>query len=302
MTLKRQIVCACLAVFVVGAHARADLVCHWPLDGDFLNIVDPNFDGYLDMKAGSVVKFTPVEDLGGVAPAQKLAAEFTGVGSWIQTDYPGIEGASPRTFTAWIKTGQPGQNDILGYGVPVNTQKFHLRVNNTAGNGLVGAIRTEYQGGQNVGTDLVDDGIWHHVAVVFPEGATIGAELIHYVDGVVQGRTGNGKLGILSNTSNPLYHLTIGLSRQSATSNRWYVGQIADVRVYDHGLTAQNIVEVMNDEELTEPTDCSTLEINCEASKDGNVTATLTTDPDGCTCAGVEVAVNGEARGSAGVV
>ena len=85
-------------------------------------------------------------------------------------------------------------NELLGYGVPANGQKWHFRLNGSAANGVVGAIRTEYQGGQNVGTTPLDDGQWHHIAAVFPQGATMGQEILHYVDGVLEGKSG-GRCG-----------------------------------------------------------------------------------------------------------
>ncbi|MEM7233607.1 MAG: LamG-like jellyroll fold domain-containing protein [Planctomycetota bacterium] len=279
----------------------ADLVCHWPLDEDFLNLENPDFDGYLPK--GSIVEFTDVVlEKDGFGPLQPFAAQFTGAGTFVQTDYPGIGGNDPRSFTCWIKTTTVGANDFLGYGVPTNSLKWHMRVNTGAAQGLVGGLRTEFQGGQNVGTDVIDDGRWHHVAAVFPEGATTGAEIVHYVDGELQGRTGNGVPLILTDINNPFYNLTIGLTRQSVTANRWFNGQIADVRVYDHGLTAQNIVEVMNDEDLTEPVVCTTMSVTCEASpEDNSFTANLTLEPEGCLCSVVELSANGEVIASSPV-
>ncbi|MEM7235663.1 MAG: LamG domain-containing protein, partial [Planctomycetota bacterium] len=266
---SRYVVICVLTSLTVCSSASAELVCHWPLDEDFANLEDPNFDGYLDARA--IVDFTevlPNED--GTGPLQEFAAQFTGAGSFVQTDYPGIGGNQARTVTAWIKTTAIGTNDILGYGVPTNSLKWHFRLNPTAANGVLGAIRTEYQGGQNVGTTAINDGRWHHVAAVFPEGATIGADILHYVDGVLEGRTGNGALVVTTNIDDPAYTLTIGLSRQSATSLRWFNGQIADVRIFDHGLSPQNIFEVMNDEDLTDPVPCDDLSLTCQTVEDEN--------------------------------
>ncbi len=276
-------------LFVNGlANAQVpELVQHWPLDGDYLNEIDKNFDAYLgESPASTEVLFDPVEvGPNEIGPNQEDAALFQGANNYLQTGFPGIGGTDARSITFWMKTTQPGANDMFGYGTPANGLKWHTRVN-TGGQGPVGAIRTEYQGGQNVGGEaIVDDGTWHHI-----EGATNGHQIIHYVDGVVQSIDPRSADRAINTQLNPLYNVTIGLTRQSTTANRWYNGWLADLRVYSGGLTAINVEEVMTGDELSEPEPCTSIAVACEVSEETNaVTATVTLEPEGCVCATVQV-------------
>ncbi|MEM7263009.1 MAG: LamG domain-containing protein [Planctomycetota bacterium] len=290
----------CLLLASAAGNAGADeLVAHWTLDGTFDNAANAEFNG-----TGTGVTFVAVEaNEGGFGPVhQTMAAQFTGVNTQVVTAYPGIGGTNARTVTLWVKTAAPGLNDFLGYGAPTNGNKWHMRVNTVAGNGPIGGVRTEYQGGQLVGGDRIDDGVWHHIAAVFPEGSTDGHQIIHYVDGIRQGNNGTNRgISTLLNAAN--YPVTIGVTRQSLTVRRWCNGLIADVRIYDFGLTDDNIGEVIRDEELSEPVPCSSLVAVCTPSEVTNtVDVALTLEPAGCICPSVEVAINGNVLGTRSVV
>ena len=123
-----------------------DQVAHWPLDegtGEiFENKVDPGFNGFL--MGGSAIEWVGVApNADGTGPAQENAVHFTGANSWIQTNFPGIGGAAPRTIALWLNTTATNTHGILGYGATTNGEKWHIRVNNNAGNGNLNAIRTE---------------------------------------------------------------------------------------------------------------------------------------------------------------
>lgn len=243
---------AIVFAFLFATTVHADLVAHWWLQEGTgttaINSADGAFNG---TSAGSGIQWEAVtEDANGNRPLQQFAVRFNG-SAFIDTAYPGIGGASPRTVSAWIRLNNGTlMGDILGYGAPANGLKWHFRVNPTAGNGVVGAIRTEYQGGQNVGTDVINDGNWYHVVAVFPDGATMGQQIDHYVDGVLQGKSG-GDRAINTDIGEAANRVTIGKSQQGATA-RWYQGLIADVRIYDHALS-QGEIDAIRSEEPPEP-------------------------------------------------
>ena len=91
-----------------------------------------------------------------------------------------------------MRTEAQNTHGIVGWGASTDTQKFHVRINNNAANGELGAIRTEVQGGQNVASTPIDDGEWHHVAVIFPEGGEFNSDVIHVVDGEIEEQSGGG--------------------------------------------------------------------------------------------------------------
>ena len=248
-------------------------VAHWPLDAGqgtrFSNTVDSEFDGYL--APGTTVSWRRVEaDSSGNRPPQEFCVLFSGEGSYIQTDYPGIAGSNPRTIACWIRTESSGANDILGFGRPVDGLKWHMRVNMNASDGPLGAVRTEYQGGQNIGTVRIDDGRWHHVAASLPEGSTNGHGIDHYVDGILQGKAGADR-AISTDTSDPFYNLTIGLTRQSTTSFRYYNGWISDVRVYDQALGEEGVRAIMEGDEPPPVLVARQLHTNFQVSANGEL-------------------------------
>ena len=303
VALARLSLIVCISVGITDA-SRADLVAHWSLTEGagtrFGNLADPAFDGFLD---GGVVGWERVEeDANGNRPLQEFAARFTGTGSWIQTEYPGISGNDPRTIAFWMITDAAGGNDMLGYGLPQDSLKWHTRVNISAANGPLGAIRTEFQGGQNIGDTRIDDSMWHHVAVVFRDGGTTGEDIDHYIDGVLQTKSGN-RAPTINTTPDPEYPVTIGRTRQSLTSFRYFRGLIADVRIYDEELSTEEILAIPEEEPPApiEFDDCTQLAIECTADARLNLlTARITAAPADCVCGGLEFFAAGRSLGSFG--
>ena len=172
-----SIVIAVSLGFVSTGHA--DLVAHWTLDegdGDEFEDSASGFDGFLP--DGMTIEW----DNG--PPTQDNAVRFLGVDSFIATEFPGIEGSEPRTVTFWLKTFDTDAY-MLAWGSNSAGRKWHLRLN-----GGSGVMRTEFATGQNFSGTAVNDGEWHHLVFVFPEDATEGVAIRHYVDGVLDPQTG----------------------------------------------------------------------------------------------------------------
>ena len=241
-----------MAVLVACPIASADLVAHWPLNegfGDVFEDVAGDHDGYLPI--AEFEEQTEIEWTDG-PPTQDNAVEFLGFNSFIATDFPGIGGDDARTISFWFKT-EAGSPYFLGYGGVGNGEKWHLRLN-----GAQGMMRTEFQGGQNFATTNLIDGEWHHVASVFPDGATEGEEILHYVDGVLDEQTGGTSLPIDTfiaedgdevdwtdaNSTNP-YTVHFG-GVLAHGFGRMLEGSMADIRIYDEGLSEERIVAIMD--------------------------------------------------------
>src|SRR5690606_1255854 len=112
-------------------------------------------------------------------------------------NYPGVTGSGARTIEAWIKTtknsepGAGGQSVIVDWGsFPTNGARFTLNL--LWGN----AIRIEIAGGGISGTTPLNDGLWHHVAVVYNPTAATKYSL--YVDGELDA---SGNIGTTVNTT-----------------------------------------------------------------------------------------------------
>ena len=231
--------------------ASGDLVAHWPLNegsGEVFEDVVGDFDGYLPI--AELDEKAEVE-WGEGPPTQDNAVEFLGINSFIATDFPGIEGDNPRTVSFWFKT-EFGSPYFLGWGANAAGEKWHIRLN-----GAEGAVRTEFQGGQNFATTTnLNDGEWHHLASVFPEGAAEGEEILHYLDGVLDEQAGGTSLPIDTaiaddevdwTDANSIDPYTVHFGAVMAHGfNRMLEGSMADVRIYDEGLSAERIKAIMD--------------------------------------------------------
>jgi hypothetical protein len=155
------------------------------------------------------------------------------------TGYKGILGSSAVTVTAWIRTSSTGTTDtgldstnaIVGWGPNVAGQRFGFRVD-------AGRLRAEHHGGNIQGDTLVSDGGWHHVAVTIQENATISyPDVILYLDGTDDTRP--------TIDTDPVFDLTaaedVRIGSRPAGNDRFFMGQIDDVRIYDRALSPEEI-------------------------------------------------------------
>jgi hypothetical protein len=163
------------------------------------------------------------------------ALDFTGEDNFVEmTGYEGVTGTNPRTMTAWIRTTQPGNVNILSWGVNTAGQKWRMRVDGTGG------LRAEVNGGHNYGGTNIRDGRWHHVAVTWEDDGTPDAlDFLLYVDGQ--------RDPTLDSADEPIDTSATGVVRigESPWHNQPFVGLIDEVRIYDKVLTLEEIQLVM---------------------------------------------------------
>ena len=133
---------------LVSTPPQDGLVAHWNFDdGPGSETVSESVAGN-DGELLTNIEGATIEWINDGPPVQDTAVEFSGDNSWIQTEFEGIGGNDPRTVTFWMRTEAQNTHGIVGWGASTDTQKFHIRVNNDAGNGELGAIRTEVEGGR----------------------------------------------------------------------------------------------------------------------------------------------------------
>ena len=222
------------------------LVAYWPFDDG------PGSDMATESVAGNDGTLTTNPELeevsldwvnDGPPGIQNTSVEFTGdLGpSYIATEFEGITGDGARTVTLWVKADTPpGNSAMVAWGdAASNSAKWHFRIDQTNGN----ALRTEYQGGQNFAETDVADGEWHFVASVFPEGGE-GADIIHYLDGEIDEQLGGTSLPI-DTAGVDDGGLPVHIGWAAGHPNRWFVGQMADVRIYDEALDQDALLKIM---------------------------------------------------------
>lgn len=232
-------------------NAHCELVGRWLFDeGSGTVYADSSGNGNDARIAGSQVWSTDTPDTGF---ANEASLSLNGTTDFVNTSWQGLGGNVARTVSFWIKvSGAPNNHGIVAWGnSTVNGAKWHIRLNNAAGNGPLGAIRTETQGDFTIGTTPLNDGEWHHVVSVFPGGADELATVIHYVDGQAEVAGGNGGSTQPVNTSTTSAPVTVGRRNQGGVLG-YFPGQIDDVRIYDRALTATEVTELSG---ATPPTD-----------------------------------------------
>jgi hypothetical protein len=171
--------------------------------------------------------------LSNAAQAQN-ALSFDGVNDMVPSStLINIEGSQERTVEAWIQTTDSGAQHIVGWGVLVTGERFDLRLQDSY-------LRLESENGPIIGLNtILNDGEWHHVAVVVPPGVnTIGGVLM-YVDGVLEPHTDHFRVLETVNTpitigSNPLY------------PDREFNGKIDEVRIWNIARSEEDINQYMN--------------------------------------------------------
>lgn len=153
---------------------------------------------------------------------------------YIETSgFQGVTGGAQRTMEAWIKSSstQTVTGMIMSWGELANQQKWDMRITGT------GFLRIEYQGGGVQGTTIINDDTWHHVAIVIPTDGAPLTDALLYVDGVSESFSGASG-GAPINTSNAL---NFRIGRGASQDDRYFVGTMSDVRVWDVARSASEI-------------------------------------------------------------
>ena len=102
-----------------------------------------------------------------------------------------------------------------------------------------GQLRTEVQGGNIIGTTLINDGFWHHIAVVVEDDGSADITEVHlYVDGNPEEISASVDEPV--NTGN-VYNVRIGVYD---VSQRFFKGLIDEVRIYDRPLSEAEIQQI----------------------------------------------------------
>jgi alpha-tubulin suppressor-like RCC1 family protein len=161
------------------------------------------------------------------------AAQFDGDDMVRMEGYKGILGSQARTCTAWIKTTATmapilywGNKDVLG-------GLWELRISSS------GQLRLGVNGGGVNGTTPINTGQWTHVAVVLPDWGNSVTDVLLYVNGVRQARNAIAQRWISTADG---ADFRIGAN----DSGQYFTGLIDDVRIYDRGLTSEEIATLAN--------------------------------------------------------
>jgi hypothetical protein len=210
----------------------------YPHDRQVITPVDPGtaglqahyeFEGNTNDSSGNARHGTPMGNPTFVAGKVGQAMHLRGLDYIVITGYKGILGANAFSISAWIKTDLPEQQEIVYYGTHDDGQRCEFRVHDN------GRIRMGNGAGEAEGRTVVTDGGWHHVAVTISENATNSSSDVQiYIDGQEDTResTDPDAFNLVAN-----WDVTIGY--RPSQQDRFFNGQIDDVRIYDRVLSAE---------------------------------------------------------------
>ena len=185
------------------------------------------------------------------------AIAFNAKGGYVQTNWEGISGTSPRSVAFWCKfpessqTKKPagfvawGDHRTLG-------QKFVIVTNRDPDAGQVGAVRFDCGRGYAIGeTDLMD-GAWHHVAVVMggQVDSSSGVNIQLFVDGEKEELTGflPTQLETAAGINEDSW-MSIGRYRLPGLAfYNLFEGSMDDLYVFSDILTRADIRQIMKDD------------------------------------------------------
>ena len=230
---------------VVDCKELQIMTNQWLTAGHLITPVDPGtaglqaqyqFEGNSNDSSGKGRNGTLMGDARFEAGPIGQALLLDGDGDYVNIDgYKGINAVDgvqqPFTIANWFKTtSESGDTEMVTWGSGPATQRLTWRVHE-------GRLRTEHGGGNLRGNTYVNDGEWHHGALVVTEGANLRVpNTLLYIDGV-QDSTFSG--------SDTAYNLTAGadvcIGCRADNKTRWWPGSIDDVRIYDRALTQEEI-------------------------------------------------------------
>ncbi len=163
----------------------------------------------------------------------------------------GVSGSKQRTVTAFIKANEDLANqdgnihNIVTWGDTEGVgHKWFIALDGSTGQLALGTFGGRLKGGPDL-----EDGQWHHIAVVLPDGANNLNQVLLYVDGEMV-TTNAGEISSLIDTT--ATEVIIGaMDRAAADATErniinFFAGSIDEVHIYNTALSSDEIFQMAN--------------------------------------------------------
>jgi ferric-dicitrate binding protein FerR (iron transport regulator) len=175
--------------------------------------------------------------------------------------FPGMSANRPHTVVFWAKVPKDSNlsNAYAMVAWGANSEKFgshpfHISWNRNPGEGIIGALRTDYGRGFAVGSTPLRDGQWHHIAVVFMPTTDPDRpiEVRQYVDGRLEGEGKPSPAGsdiFMKSTNAYATSGTIWLGCRLGTKDiraERFIGEMDELFIADRALQHPEIVRLMS--------------------------------------------------------
>lgn len=152
---------------------------------------------------------------------------FDGIDDYVQTNYSGILGTNPRTFSVWFKPDTSQNRNLLGYGALSSHNMWDIVLYE----GNVGIHL--YSSGAEAGTPYTV-GNWQNITFTYTH-PTIKS----YMNGVY-------KNSYTSNTINTLIGDNLSIAKGAYSSYFYFDGNIPSIQIYNRELTAAEVLQNFN--------------------------------------------------------
>lgn len=209
----------------------ANLMVYLPLDGDARDASGNNRHGtinggpmFVSGAAGQALEFDGADDYVNVDVYQGIVADRTDPAHPVQ---------QPFTISNWVKTtSDTGDTEMVTWGASSGTAtRLTWRVHE-------GRLRTEHNAGNLRGNTYINDGEWHHVALVVTEGANLRPENTKlYVEGF-EDTTFSGD----DDTYKLVAEHDVRVGMSGPQDGRYFPGALDEIRIYDRALSVEEIL------------------------------------------------------------
>lgn len=223
-------------VTITVAPPRPDGVASWPFEEGSSTTTSAT-TGTTSDTFGTGVDWS--SDTAGIGSTASLSFPNTAtgfLGTNLNAQALGINGAGAKTITAWIKTTASSYNMFFGWspgggGGPGENLRLGLDTD--------GRLRFEVSNGFARYDPLaLNDGNWHMVGVIIEAGDRVN-NVKFYINGAIVNPTSTGGANPSINTratgTPPLEQIFLGIGFPGGGSNSWG-GLLDDVRVFDSAL------------------------------------------------------------------
>ena len=171
---------------------------------------------------------------------QGSALLFNGTSAYVNIDgFKGINAVDgvQQAFTIanWVKTtSDSGDTEMVTWGASSGSAtRLTWRVHE-------GRVRTEHNAGNLRGNTYINDGEWHHVALVVTEGANLRPENTKfYVDGI-----GDSTFSGDDDTYQLVAEHDVRIGMSGPQNGRYFPGALDEVRIYNRALSEAEILSV----------------------------------------------------------
>ena len=219
----------------------ANLMVYLPLDGTSQDASGNNRHGtatggpiYVAGAMGQALEFDGVDDYVNVNGYKGINADDTDPANVVQQAF---------TISNWVNTtSDSGDTEMVTWGASSGSAtRLTWRIHE-------GRVRTEHNAGNLRGNTYVNDGEWHHVALVVTEGANLRPENTKlYVDGF-EDSTFSGD----DDTYKLVAEHDVRIGMSGPQNGRYFPGALDEVRIYDAALAPAEILWLAG---WTEPVD-----------------------------------------------